>query len=48
MEQEVREMLEAYVSERRSILDQIEAAYDRQARRPTAEEIDAWIITGRS
>ena len=48
MEQEVRELLEAYVSERRSVLDQIEAAWSRQARRPTAGEIDAWIATGRS
>jgi len=43
MEQEVRELLEAYVSERRSVLDQIEAAWTRQARRPTAGEIEAWI-----
>ncbi len=48
MEQEVRELLEAYVSERRSILDQIEAAWARQSRRPGAEEVDAWIATGRS
>jgi hypothetical protein len=48
MEQEVRELLEVYVSERRSVLDQIEAAWSRQARRPTANEVDAWIAAGRS
>jgi hypothetical protein len=47
MEQEVRELLEAYVSERRSILDQIEAGWARQTRRPAAAEIDSWIVTGR-
>ena len=48
MEQEVRELLETYISERRSVLEQIEAAWSRQARRPTAAEVDAWIATGRS
>lgn len=48
MEQEVREMLEIHVSERRSVLDQIEAAWSRQTRRPSAREIDAWITAGRS
>jgi plasmid stability protein len=48
MEQEVRELLETYVSERRSILDQIEAAWCRQSRRPGAREVDAWITAGRS
>jgi plasmid stability protein len=48
MEQEVREMLEAHLSERRSVLDQIEAAWSRQTRRPSAREVDAWITTGRS
>ena len=47
MEQEVRELLEAYVSERRSVLNQIEASWSRQARRPTASEVDAWIAHGR-
>lgn len=47
MEQEVRELLEVHVSERRSILEQIEAGWGRQTRRPTAREIDAWIATGR-
>ena len=48
MEQEVRELLETYTSERRSVLDQIEAAWNRQTRRPTAREVDAWVEAGRS
>ncbi len=48
MEQEVRELLEVYVSERRSVLDQIEEAWTHQARRPTAGEVDAWLAAGRS
>ena len=48
MEQEVREMLEAHVAERRSVLDQIEEAWSKQSRRPTPAEIDAWITAGRS
>ena len=47
MEQEVRELLELHVSERRSVLDQIEAAWSRQTRRPTAAEIDSWTTAGR-
>jgi plasmid stability protein len=47
MEQEIRELLEAHVAERRSVLEQIEAGWHRQARRPTAAEIDAWIGVGR-
>ncbi len=47
MEQEVRELLEAHVAERRSVLEQIEAGWVRQSRRPTGAEIDAWIGTGR-
>jgi hypothetical protein len=47
MEQEVRELLETYVSERRSVLDQIEAAWSRQTRRPAAGEVDSWIASGR-
>ena len=47
MEQEVRELLEGYVAERRAVLDQIEAGWDRQTRRPTATEIDAWMAVGR-
>jgi len=48
MEQEVREVLEAYASERRSVLEQIEASWSRQTRRPTAAEVDTWILAGRS
>jgi plasmid stability protein len=47
MEQEVRELIEGYVAERRAVLDQIEAGWSRQARRPTAAEIDAWMGVGR-
>lgn len=47
MEQEVRELLETYLAERRSVLDQIEAAWGRQTRRPTASEVDAWIAADR-
>jgi plasmid stability protein len=47
MEQEVRELLEEYVAERSSVLKQIEAAWDGQLRRPSAEEIDSWITAGR-
>ena len=47
MEQEVRELLEGYVAERRAVLDQIEASWSRQARRPTTAEVDAWLAIGR-
>jgi len=47
MEQEVREILEEYVGERSSVLQQIEASWEKQDRRPDAQEIDAWIATGR-
>jgi plasmid stability protein len=47
MEQEVRELLEDYVVERRSVLEQIEAAWSRQRRRPTSQEVDNWIGAGR-
>lgn len=47
MEQEVRELLEGYVAERRSVLDQIEAGWQAQTRRPTASEVDAWMAVGR-
>ena len=48
MEQEVRDLLEAHVAERRSVLEQIEAGWARQARRPTPAEVDAWIGAGRA
>jgi plasmid stability protein len=47
MEQEVRELLEGHVAERRSILEQIEQAWETQPRRPTAKQIDSWIGAGR-
>lgn len=48
MEQEVREMLEVYVSERSSVLEQIKGSWSHQTRRPSAEEVDSWITAGRS
>ncbi len=47
MEQEVRDILEEYVAERASVLQQIEASWERQSRRPSGEEVDAWITAGR-
>jgi plasmid stability protein len=47
MEQVVRNVLEDYVVERRSVLTQIEASWAKQTRRPTASEVDAWIAAGR-
>jgi hypothetical protein len=47
MEQEVRALLEAHVTERSSVLKQIESSWDKQKRRPSAEEIDSWIRAGR-
>jgi plasmid stability protein len=47
MEQEVRQLIEGYVAERRAVLDQIEAGWETQARRPTATEIDTWMALGR-
>ena len=46
MEQEVRDLLEGYVAERRAVLDQIEAGWAKQARRPTAADIDSWMAVG--
>ena len=47
MEQEVRDLLEAYVAERRSILEQIERGWADQSRRPSPREITSWIRAGR-
>jgi len=47
MEQEVRGLIEGYVVERRAVLDQIEAGWNKQTRRPTATEVDAWMGVGR-
>ena len=45
-EQAVRELLDGYATERRAVLDQIEASWQTQTRRPTAAEVDAWIAVG--
>ncbi len=47
MEQEVRELINEHVGERLSVLDQIEAGWVKQTRRPTAAEVEGWIATGR-
>ena len=47
MEQELRDLIEGYVAERQAVLDQIESGWARQARRPTAAEIDRWMSVGR-
>jgi plasmid stability protein len=47
MEQEVRALLEEHVGEREALLEQIEDAWARQTRRPSADEIDEWVRTGR-
>jgi plasmid stability protein len=47
MEQEVREVIEDHVAEREALLDQIEAGWGEQRRRPTAAEVDRWLDTGR-
>ncbi len=47
MAQEVRDLLVGHVVERQAVLDQIEAGWVKQTRRPTAREIDAWIGVGR-
>lgn len=47
MEQEVRELLEEYVADRASVLEEIEASWKQQSRRPSGSEIDSWINAGR-
>jgi plasmid stability protein len=47
MEQEVRDLLEECVSERASVLKEIEGSWEQQSRRPSASEIDSWINAGR-
>ena len=47
MEQEVRDLIEGYVVERRAVLAQIEGGWTRQTRRPTSTEIDRWMGIGR-
>ena len=48
MEQEVRDLLETSVHERAAVLDQIEAGWAAQTRRPRADEVDRWITNGRA
>jgi hypothetical protein len=47
MEQQVRDLLEEHAGDRSSVLEQIEASWNKQARRPGAGEIDDWIAAGR-
>ena len=47
MEQAVRALLEEHAGDRSAVLEEIERSWERQARRPNAEEIDAWIEVGR-
>jgi len=47
MEQEVRDILEQHVTERASVLKQIEASWAQQMRRPQPGEIEAWIASSR-
>jgi plasmid stability protein len=47
MEQEVRNLLAQSMEERQSVLQQIEAAWSRQTRRPTPREVESWINAGR-
>ena len=47
MEQEVREMIERYVGDRLSAIEQIKRSWDSQSRFPSTQEIDSWIQEGR-
>lgn len=47
MEQEVREIIEQSVGDRLAVMQLIEASWSRQARRPTADEVESWIAEGR-
>lgn len=47
MEQEVRVLLAEHVGDRLSVLDQIEASWSNQMRRPTPNEVESWIGEGR-
>ncbi len=48
MEQEVRDILQDALAERRSVLEQIEESWATQTRRPTAKEVDGWIAAERA
>jgi plasmid stability protein len=47
MEQEVRAVLERHVGDRLALLDEVEQSWARQARRPKARDVEAWIAEGR-
>jgi plasmid stability protein len=47
MEQEVRALLEGFVSDRASVLAQIQESWQRQSRRPDAAEVQAWLDASR-
>ena len=47
VEQEARRLLEEHVTEHSTVLEQIEASWSLQGRRPSAAEIDGWINSGR-
>ena len=47
MEQEIRALLEGVVADRASVLQQIREAWDRQSRRPDADEVQAWLDASR-
>ena len=47
MEHEVRQLIEQHVADKLAVLEQVEASWSQQARRPTADEVDAWIAEGR-
>jgi hypothetical protein len=40
-------LLKRDIAERQRILEQIETAWKHQARRPSADEVDAWVAVGR-
>jgi plasmid stability protein len=47
MEQEVREIIQAQVGDRASVIAQIERAWSSQKRSPAAEEVEEWLREGR-
>jgi plasmid stability protein len=47
MEQEIRALLEGVVADRASVLRQVREAWDRQSRRPDADEVQAWLDASR-
>jgi hypothetical protein len=48
MEREMCDRIFGNVKKRLSAIEQIEAAWERQRRSPTAQEVDAWITTRRA